>query len=183
MAALRAQLTPKLEALGEEITPALAQAVSHPFYVHVARHMRRRVNPPKDTWVALSESPRGYKMMPHVEFGLFADYAFLRVGVLYEAHDRRSFADAALSMLEELPAGYGFVFDHMQQAAPLFFAKDDVKSEVDRQLRRKLGDILVERRYPAGEIVGHDVGALVVQALPTLVGVYGNWRAREASAV
>ncbi len=33
-------------------------------------------NPPDDTWVSFSTNPRGYKMMPHFQIGLFGDHAF-----------------------------------------------------------------------------------------------------------
>ncbi len=38
-------------------------------FPHVARHMRRRVNPPNETWLALGPEKRGYKAYGHL--GLF----------------------------------------------------------------------------------------------------------------
>ena len=36
-----------------------------PVYVHVAKHARRTVNPPPETWAAFSHEARGYKKTPH----------------------------------------------------------------------------------------------------------------------
>ena len=38
--------------------------------MHVAKHARRSVNPPIDTWVAFAPNKRGYKMLPHFQIGL-----------------------------------------------------------------------------------------------------------------
>lgn len=85
MAALRREATPRLAALGLELVPALARRFGMPAYAHVARHLRRRVHPPEDTWVAWSTSPRGYKAEVHFEVGLAATVAFVRLAALPEA--------------------------------------------------------------------------------------------------
>jgi hypothetical protein len=66
MAALRARLSPRLEALGVLLAPRVSELVGGAVYAHVARHARRTVNPPPATWVALGPSPRGYKAFPHL---------------------------------------------------------------------------------------------------------------------
>ena len=37
-----------------------------PVFPHVASHMRRRVNPPNETWLALGPAKRGYKAWAHM---------------------------------------------------------------------------------------------------------------------
>ncbi|MGH7394778.1 MAG: DUF1054 family protein, partial [Candidatus Methylomirabilales bacterium] len=61
MGGIRAQIQPKLLALGEVLAPALARQVGGDLFAHVAKHMRRTVNPPEDTWVAFGPEKRGYK--------------------------------------------------------------------------------------------------------------------------
>jgi uncharacterized protein YktB (UPF0637 family) len=61
MAAIKAQVRPKLEALGQELGPLLMNAFKQDFFVHIAKHLRRTVNPPDETWFALGPEPRGYK--------------------------------------------------------------------------------------------------------------------------
>jgi uncharacterized protein YktB (UPF0637 family) len=65
MAALRARVRPKLETLGTALAPELGRAAGRDLYPHVARHARRTVNPPDDTWVAFGPDRRGYKSAPH----------------------------------------------------------------------------------------------------------------------
>ena len=85
MAALRREASPRLTALGQELLPALSRRWGMPAYAHVARHLRRRVNPPEDTWVAWSRSARGYKAEVHFEVGLSGTSAFVRLAALPEA--------------------------------------------------------------------------------------------------
>jgi uncharacterized protein YktB (UPF0637 family) len=52
MAAIRAQVRPKLEGLGAALAPDVAKLTGTEIHAHVAKHARRTVNPPADTWVA-----------------------------------------------------------------------------------------------------------------------------------
>ena len=65
MAAIRGIVRPKLEALGASLEPAVGRIAGSPVFAHVARHARRTVNPPDDTWVAFGPDRRGYKKAPH----------------------------------------------------------------------------------------------------------------------
>lgn len=65
MAQIRERIRPKLETLGQQLTPAIARATATDAYAHVAKHARRTVNPPDDTWVAFGPDARGYKKTPH----------------------------------------------------------------------------------------------------------------------
>jgi len=60
MGAIRARIRPKLEAVGHSLTPAVSRATGGDAYAHVAKHARRTVNPPEDTWVAFGPDARGY---------------------------------------------------------------------------------------------------------------------------
>src|SRR6185436_6839372 len=59
------RIRPKLEAIGHSLIPGVSRATGTPSYAHVARHARRTVNPPDDTWVALGPEIRGYKKAGH----------------------------------------------------------------------------------------------------------------------
>lgn len=65
MAAIRSRIRPKLEQLGQSLVPPLARVAEVEVFPHVARHARRTVNPPDDTWVAFGPDARGYKKTPH----------------------------------------------------------------------------------------------------------------------
>src|SRR5262245_51059472 len=65
MAAIRSRIRPRLASIGETIAPRLSALIDHPLHVHVAKHARRTVNPPDDTWAAFGADPRGYKKDVH----------------------------------------------------------------------------------------------------------------------
>jgi uncharacterized protein YktB (UPF0637 family) len=52
---------PKLVRLGDELAPELARRLHLEFFPHIAKHARRTVNPPPETWAAFGPSPKGYK--------------------------------------------------------------------------------------------------------------------------
>jgi uncharacterized protein YktB (UPF0637 family) len=70
MAAIRAQVRPKLEALGAGLATDVVRLAGTEIYAHVARHARRTVNPPDDTWVAFGPDRRGYKKAPHFKIAV-----------------------------------------------------------------------------------------------------------------
>ena len=65
MTSIRGQIRPKLEALGALLLPAVARATGGEAFAHVAKHARRTVNPPDDTWGAFGPDKRGYKKHCH----------------------------------------------------------------------------------------------------------------------
>src|SRR5204862_37878 len=65
MAELRSRVRPKLEVLGKSLAPAVSRSLGGEVFAHVAKHARRTVNPPDDTWVAFSPDARGYKKHCH----------------------------------------------------------------------------------------------------------------------
>jgi uncharacterized protein YktB (UPF0637 family) len=70
MEAIRTQLRPKLEAVGRDLLPDVARIGGGEAFVHVARHARRTVNPPDDTWVAFADDKRGYKKHCHFKVAI-----------------------------------------------------------------------------------------------------------------
>ncbi len=104
MESIKTTVRPKLEAIGRDLATVLGGLCGHPMHPITAKHLRRRVNPPNDTWVAWSASKRGYKMLPHFQLGLWRTHAFIQAGVIYEAQGRAQFADLLLGNLEALQA-------------------------------------------------------------------------------
>lgn len=70
MEAIRERIRPKLEAAGRELLPDVARLAGGEAFPHVARHARRTVNPPDDTWVAFASDRRGYKKHCHFKLAL-----------------------------------------------------------------------------------------------------------------
>lgn len=65
MQEIRTRIRPKLETLGRSLALAIEHVTGETVFPHVAKHARRTVNPPDDTWVAFGPDPRGYKKHPH----------------------------------------------------------------------------------------------------------------------
>jgi uncharacterized protein YktB (UPF0637 family) len=65
MSQIRERIRPKLETLGHSLAPAIQRTTGDETFTHVARHARRTVNPPDDTWVAFTADRRGYKKHAH----------------------------------------------------------------------------------------------------------------------
>ena len=70
MGEIRARIRPKLETLGKSLAPAVARSVGGDTFAHVAKHARRTVNPPDDTWIAFAPDKRGYKKHCHFKVAL-----------------------------------------------------------------------------------------------------------------
>ncbi|MCL5285155.1 MAG: DUF1054 domain-containing protein [Nitrospirae bacterium] len=65
MGAIRERVRPALKSLAERLSDLMTRR-GLPVYPHVASHMRRRVNPPNETWLALGPEKRGYKAWGHL---------------------------------------------------------------------------------------------------------------------
>ena len=70
MSEIHARVRPKLNALGGSLAPAVGRSVGGEVFAHVARHARRTVNPPDDTWVAFGPDARGYKKHGHFKLAV-----------------------------------------------------------------------------------------------------------------
>ncbi|MFS0871560.1 YktB family protein [Paenibacillus xylanilyticus] len=124
------RVRPKLEELGTELTPFLTELSGEEMFVHVAKHARRTVNPPKDTWVAWASSKRGYKALPHFEVGMFDTHVFVIFAIIYESPNKTTFAEGLERQLNEvrssLPGTYYWSMDHM---APHGTLQKDMQNE------------------------------------------------------
>ncbi|WP_251549238.1 YktB family protein [Neobacillus muris] len=118
MEALKTSIRPKLEALGHYFAPALSALTGEEMFAHVAKHARRTINPPKDTWVAFANNPRGYKMLPHFQIGLWETHLFIWFAVIYEAPQKNEiggrFSKKARKIFKEIPRDYVWSLDHMK---------------------------------------------------------------------
>ena len=92
MQGIKEHVRPKLTALGEDLQPALKRLANGDVFPHVAKHARRTVNPPPETWVAFGPSARGYKKYGY--FGLVVSRGGIhtRIVVKDEAPDRQQMA-------------------------------------------------------------------------------------------
>ncbi|WP_240545966.1 YktB family protein [Paenibacillus artemisiicola] len=117
MDALIARVRPKLNELGERLAPFLTELCGEPMFPHVAKHARRTINPPNDTWIAFAPGKRGYKMFPHFQIGLFGSHLFVQFAIIYESDNKSVFAEHALQQLDDIethiPGHYVWSGNHM----------------------------------------------------------------------
>lgn len=158
MEALIERIRPKLTLLGEQLAPFLSAHCGEPMYPHVARHARRTINPPADTWVAWANSRKGYKAHPHFQLGLWSTHLFVQFAVIYESGNKEVFARQLKRHLNEvrrtIPADFRWSTDHMQPetAAHADMSAADFAAMIDKLKRVKkteaLCGIRIERDDP-----------------------------------
>ena len=150
MEALNEYVRPQLNQLGEYFSEYFTSQTGETFYAHVAKHARRSVNPPIDTWVAFAPNKRGYKMLPHFQIGLFRNQLFLMYGVMHEGKDKaervKTF-DKHFDVLRNLPEDYRVNLDHMKAEKPFIkdFSDEELHQAIDRVKNVKKGEFFVAR--------------------------------------
>lgn len=174
MDALRTQLRPKLEQLGEHFSNRLATQLERSVFVHVAKHARRKTNPPKDSWVAFSQDRRGYKKWPTFMLGMWSSHVFLQFGFIYESPYKAAFANLVLENLEMtrtlLPPDFLVYKDHMTPSGvALETLTDDAYEQlVARSASVKRGDLLFGREWSKAYVQSLSASALLDEFDETL---------------
>jgi uncharacterized protein YktB (UPF0637 family) len=140
MDAIIGTVRPKLEELGADLSPVLTQLCGEQMTAHVAKHARRSVNPPADTWVAWSRSPRGYKGHPHFQIGIWPTHVFVQFAIIYECPDKTVLAESALrelsSVRSTVPAEFVWSKDHtVPEGTPHGSLSDEELAEWLRRLQ------------------------------------------------
>jgi len=157
MAAIQERIQPKFRALGAELLPYVSAVSGEDMHLHIARHARRKVNAPVDTWMAFSRSKRGYKQLPHFQIGLFDDRLFLWLALIYELPHKAAIASAILRRADDtllrLPAGFAVSFDHMKKESAMLgeLTRDELLGGIARFRDVKSCELLVGRSIPKQE--------------------------------
>ncbi|GAE91794.1 hypothetical protein JCM21714_751 [Gracilibacillus boraciitolerans JCM 21714] len=102
MEAIQERIQPKFRDIYNEIENELAELADHKMYLHIAKHARRTVNPPKDTWSAYCHNKRGYKKHPHFQVGLWNDNLFIWLAYIYELPQKSEIAEKFLNDVEDI---------------------------------------------------------------------------------
>lgn len=155
MKALQTLIQPKFEILGRHFSDRLSAHGSDEFFPHVAKHARRTVNPPTDSWVAMATSKRGYKALPHFQIGLWNTHLFIIIAVIYENPDKKGIAERFeqnIQPLLNLPDSFVISGDHMKpEAFPISEAK--LEELLTRLQTVKKAEFLVGRHLSKDEAV------------------------------
>lgn len=192
MTALKANLRPKLVQLGTDIAAYLEEMLGVPIFPHVAKHARRTVNPPNDSWVAFCSDKRGYKKHPHFQIGAWSTHAFATFGLIYESPMRSHYADAlrshATEVVERIPQDYVWIPNHMDPEAISAGGVRELKLiELANQLEKgRQGELLVGIKIPKNTAVQMSAAEFedsVKRCFGTLQPLYQLAMSKEASHV
>jgi len=142
MNALISRVRPKLTELGIELSPVLSVLCGEEMFPHVAKHARRTVHAPNDTWVAWGPNKRGYKALPHFQVGMFHTHLFVVFAIIYESENKHIFAKALTGQLanirKELPGNFFWSTDHLD---PRGIPQEDMSDSQFAELSRKLREV------------------------------------------
>src|SRR5881296_1597221 len=158
MAELKSRVRPKLEALGRSLAPAVGRSLGGEVFAHVAKHARRSVNPPDDTWVAFGPDARGYKKHCHFKVAISRHAVRFLFEVGPEHDDKKRWAAAWRRnaprlgpVLRRVKGLAWFKNEHDEEAsAPLADLSPERLAELaDELTRTRDGQLVLGRAVPA----------------------------------
>lgn len=158
MEALTTKIRPKFYTLADYFSGYFSTQTGDEFFAHVAKHARRTVNPPKDSWVAFAPYKRGYKALPHFQIGLWGTHLFIIVAIIYEAPHKQEMATRLLQNIDvfnHLSDDFIISGDHMSpNAISIEPTRDETLKQLLTRLRDvKKGEFLVGRHILAKDAV------------------------------
>jgi uncharacterized protein YktB (UPF0637 family) len=160
MEAIRTQIRPKLEAAGRDLLSDVARIGGAPAFAHVARHTRRTVNPPDDTWVAFADDRRGYKKHCHFKVAISrgAVRFLLEAGPEHDDKKRwvaswKRHAPQLVPVLRRAKGLAWFRNEHDEKPAAILadMPADEVARLADELLRTRDGQLVLGRAVAAEE--------------------------------
>ncbi|MGM0851705.1 MAG: YktB family protein [Bacillota bacterium] len=181
MTAIQEQIRPKLDYLGDHFTPTLSALTGMEMFFHVAKHARRSVNPPDDTWVAFANNKRGYKKHPHFQIGLWETHVFIWFAMIYEAPNKVEFGkkveENADKIRSLIPGHFVWSGDHTKPDATPFssMSQDEFIALSERVQNVKKAELLCGLhldRDTAIKLNGNEFIQEVNNAFETLLPLY-----------
>ena len=181
MEALIERIRPKLNYLGQYFAQELSILTGEEIFPHVAKHARRTINPPKDTWVAFAPNKRGYKMMPHFQIGLWGTHLFVWYAVIYEAPSKTEVGKRMLQNVsvisQQVPNHFVWSVDHMQPESTPHeeLSKEDLEKMFIRLQTVKKAELLCGIQIPLEEAVkmsGDELINTIHHTFETLLPLY-----------
>lgn len=167
MEAIQTRIQPKFKVIGETLTEDVSLLVGSEMHLHIARHARRTVNPPNDTWLAIAGNKRGYKQHPHFQVGLWDDRVFVWLAFIYELPEKTKIAKLFLENIDTIadivPANYMISLDHMKKDATSL-ADIDLHAALQRFHNVKKAELLIGQYFYPGDPILQD-GETFIQAV------------------
>lgn len=178
MTAIQERIQPKFQAIGQPLTDDLSASLGNEMYLHIAKHLRRSVNPPNDTWMAIAANKRGYKQHPHFQIGLYDDHVFVWLAFIYELPNKKNIASTFLKNMKTIkstiPNDYVISLDHMKKDATTM--KDiDLKESLERFRDVKKAELLIGRHFAPNDprlTDGEEFLKVAKETFETLIPLY-----------
>ena len=158
MSAIRERIRPKLEAVAHTLGPSVTRATGAEAFAHVAKHARRTINPPDDTWVAFADDKRGYKKHCHFKVAISRGAVRFLFEVGPEHEDKKRWAAAWKRnaprlgpVLRRVRGLAWFKNEHDEEAAsPLSDLSNEQLAELaDELTRTRDGQLVLGRVVPS----------------------------------
>jgi uncharacterized protein YktB (UPF0637 family) len=187
MGEIRGRLRPKLEAFGASLAPAVRRATAAEAYAHVAKHARRTVNAPDDTWVAFGPDRRGYKKHPHFKVAVSRNCVRFLFEVGPEHADKKRWAAAwkrnapkLAPVLRRVRHLGWFKNEHDEElgAALADLSPERLGDLADELIRGRDGQLVLGRRVPAEEAARWSEAQYRTAALETFRALAPLYRLR-----
>lgn len=155
MDAIRSRIQPLFHHYAQQVADQLADHHLPNLPIHVAKHLRRKVHPAKNTWVAIGGDKRGYKKYPHFQLGINPDYVFIVLAIIENPINEKNIARAFrqnLSQFERLPNDLIIIPDHTQLPY-IQQSEADFNKLFDRLENIKKAEFMLGRLAKVGESV------------------------------
>ncbi|MGY0692248.1 YktB family protein [Virgibacillus sp. FSP13] len=154
MEAIQNRIQPKFQEIGNELTDHLQTQLGNEMFLHIAKHARRTVNPPKDTWLAIANNKRGYKKHPHFQFGLFDDHIFIWLAFIYELPNKQEIAKNLLNNIDiiesDVPDDFVISLDHTKKKSTKL-VDINLEAALERFRDVKKAEFLIGRHIAAND--------------------------------
>jgi uncharacterized protein YktB (UPF0637 family) len=155
-------IRPKLDYLGNYFAPTLSALTGDEMFPHVAKHARRTINPPNDTWVAFANNKRGYKMLPHFQIGLWETHLFVWFALIYEAPNKIEYGKTLekniTNIRKSIPPHFVWSADHTKPEAMIMgdLSDEELLALFHRLQTVKKAEILCGLHIPRNEAITMD---------------------------
>jgi uncharacterized protein YktB (UPF0637 family) len=185
---IRERLRPKLEALGHSLAPAIQRTTGDETFAHVAKHARRTVNAPEDTWVAFAADRRGYKKHVHFKVALSRNCVRFLFEVGPEHAGKKQWAAAWKKnapkvgpVLRRVRGLAWFKNEHDETPVATLgdLTPDDLVALADELVRTRDGQLVVGRRVTADEAARWTEAQYRTAALETFRALAPLYRLRS----
>ncbi|MFD1066107.1 YktB family protein [Oceanobacillus locisalsi] len=176
MEAIQNRIQPKFQAIGEDLVSYLSEKTGQDLYLHIAKHARRSVNPPSDTWLAIADNKRGYKKHPHFQVGLFDDHLFIWLALIYELPNKQKIAESYLdnfNEIKQLPDSFVVSQDHTKKDAISLETLSEKELERFRDVKK--AEFLIGRHLSYDDPILQDDKALfgaITETYEQLIPLY-----------